>query len=198
MVSEQSYVLCSVLGMPVAKKGFLGNYSSFIFYVLVGVLVGGSLLGLQLRCMNNDQNSFVSSYCLSDNHSRAIVSAIMTVACSLMTVALVDCICSFRTSKLSTGIEEGVYVALGSMDRKYCLRCMRTRWWAVILLVLLLLRGPGLVSALFSHLFYNMHLQCSCTPVTDVLDNAELCTWRLHPLHNTFYPTAAACLTQCC
>ena len=69
-----------------------------------------------------------------------------------MWTALVDVICSFRTARLSDGTQEGAYVALGSMDYKYCWRCLKTRWCALISLLVFLAYGPGMLQTVFSAL----------------------------------------------
>lgn len=116
--------------MAAAKRLFLKAYGTFMIYACGAIALAGILLGLQLRCMNETQNSFVEEYCLSDNNMRAVVAAVLTVTVWLMWTALADVICSFRTARLSVGIQEGAYVALGSMNYKYCWRCLKTRWCA--------------------------------------------------------------------
>lgn len=155
--------------MAAAKDGFPRAYLSFILYGCGGFLLACSLVGLQLGCLNNDQDSFVESYCFSDSNSRAMVSAIFTVIVWLMGVGFVTAVCSFRTAKLSTGIGEGVYVALGSMDLKYCWRSLRTRWWAIMLLLLLLSYGPGGLQALFSALIQTVPVYVALSSSTAVV-----------------------------
>lgn len=138
--------------MAVAKRLFLKAYGTFVCYVCGAIALAGVLLGLQLGCMNNSQNSFVDQYCLSDNNMRAVVATVLTVTIWFMWTALVDVICSFRTARLSDGIEEGAYVALGSMDYKYCWRCLKTRWCALILLLVFLAYGPGMLQTVLSAL----------------------------------------------
>lgn len=138
--------------MAVAKRLFLKAYGTYLSYVCGAMALACILLGLQLGCMNKTQNSFVEKYCLTDNHMRAVVATVLTVTVWLMWTALVDVICSFRTARLSDGIEEGAYVALGSMNYKYCWRCLKTRWCALILLLVLLAYGPGMLQTVLSAL----------------------------------------------
>lgn len=121
-----------------------------MIYVCGAIALAGIFLGLQLGCMNKTQNSFVEEYCLSDNNMRAVVATVLTVTVWLMWTALADVICSFRTARLSVGIQEGAYVALGSMTFKYCWRCLKTRWCALVLLLVLLSYGPGMLQTVLS------------------------------------------------
>lgn len=136
--------------MAAAKRLFLKAYGAFLIYVCGAIALAGILLGLQLSCMNKTQNSFVEEYCLSDNNMRAVVATVLTVTVWLMWTALADVICSFRTARLSVGIQEGAYVALGSMNYKYCWRCLKTRWCALVLLLVFLSYGPGMLQTVLS------------------------------------------------
>ncbi|KAL3156360.1 hypothetical protein ABBQ38_000675 [Trebouxia sp. C0009 RCD-2024] len=167
--------------MAVAKRLFLKAYGTFVCYVCGAIALAGVLLGLQLGCMNNSQNSFVDQYCLSDNNMRAVVATVLTVTIWFMWTALVDVICSFRTARLSDGIEEGAYVALGSMDYKYCWRCLKTRWQGFISVVDI---KDGDSSNAIRHSETTATLETTCPPpqylpglFTDYINSSTIVLW---------------------
>lgn len=64
--------------------------------------------------MNSRTNDFIDSYCLDDNKMRAVVSSILTLIIFTTAEALSNAVKSFRTCRLSDGINEGVFVAMAS------------------------------------------------------------------------------------
>ena len=135
---------------PGAKKTCLHRCRWLIAYVFGVLGMSAALIAVQQGCMHNRVNSFTTGYCLSENNMRAVVSALVTVMVWLVGLALSDAICSYRTAQLSHGISEGLYVALGSKDLKYCWKCLRTRWFLVVIAVLSLSYGPSWLQTVLS------------------------------------------------
>ena len=81
---------------------------------------------------------------------RAVVSALVTVLTGIWSVALSDAVCSYRTARLSLGISEGLYVALGSKDHAYCWKTLKSRWWWLMAVVLPLTYGPQALQTVLS------------------------------------------------
>ena len=125
------------------KYDFCRQYGSFLLY---GALVTGFVAGLvvlQQLCMNNDDDAFVSSVCLSDSNTRVILAAIITVIIALLNRAVTDAIGAYRVAQLASGINEGVYIAMGSTNPYYRLRALKTPWWAVMALFILVSHSPA-------------------------------------------------------
>ena len=130
------YTYCPLFPRMARKYGFCMQYGSFILYTaLVSGLVAGLVL-LQELCMNNDDDTFVSSVCLSDSNMRAIVAAFLTVIIALLNRAVTDAVAAYRVAQLAQGINEGVYIAMGSNNPYYRLRALGTQWWAVMALLI--------------------------------------------------------------
>ena len=118
------------------KYGFCRQHGLFILYSGLVAGLGAALLTLQQLCMSNGDNAFVSSVCMSDSNTRALIAAILTGIISTMNRATVDAINAYRVAQLSSGIAEGVYVAMGSANPFYRFRSLATRWWLVMLIII--------------------------------------------------------------
>ena len=125
------------------KYGFCRQHGLFILYAGLVAGLGAGLLALQQLCMSNGDNAFVSSVCMSDRDTRALIAAILTGIISVMNRAVVDAIGAYRVAKFSDGIEEGVYIAMGSPNPFYRFRSLGTRWWAVMLIIILSGHAPA-------------------------------------------------------
>jgi len=125
------------------KYGFCRLHGLFILYSGVVAGLGAGLLTLRELCMSNGDNAFVSSVCMSDSNTRALIAAILTGIISVMNRAVVDAIGAYRVAQLSDGIEEGVYIAMGSANPFYRFRSMGTRWWSIMLIIILSGHAPA-------------------------------------------------------
>lgn len=88
--------------------------------------------------MNATTNDFVDFYCLSDNKMRAAVSLVLVVMVFTMKESLIRAVKSFRTYKMNTGINEGVFIAMAS-GFSYRIRAMKDKKWTFVILAVFLL-----------------------------------------------------------
>ena len=100
--------------MATAKKAFISYAWLRVCAVVVNALLSALLVFVRYKCMSNKTNDTVESYCAEDNNMRAVVSAIISAIIFTIALALSSAVNSFRTYKLVTGINEGVFVAMGS------------------------------------------------------------------------------------
>ncbi len=125
------------------KYGICRQHGLFILYSGLVAGLGAGLLTLRELCMSNGDNAFVSSVCMSDSNTRALIAAILTGIISVMNRAVVDAIGAYRVAMLSDGIEEGVYIAMGSPNPFYRFRSLGTRWWSIMLIIILSGHAPA-------------------------------------------------------
>jgi hypothetical protein len=85
--------------------------------------------------MNSRTNDFVDSYCLDDNKMRAVVTLVLTVMIFTTAAMLSNASNSFRTCRLSDGINEGVFVAITS-GLTYRIKSIRRRGLGLIILII--------------------------------------------------------------
>ena len=130
------------------KKGcFSVSYKYMAYVAAVAVLCAG-LVVLQHYCMNHREGAFVDGYCLTDSHMRAVLAAILTVIGLVLTSAISSAVESYRSGKLATGINEGVYIALVSQSVKYRLHALVTPWAAVVMVTILCTNAPNSIQTL--------------------------------------------------
>lgn len=121
------------------KKTYCAVHAALVIF---NVLCCTALIVLQNRCLNAQTDDFVESYCLSDNRMRAVVSFVLGILILIIAASLSRAVKSFRTYKLMSGINEGVFIALLS-GFGYRLRAIRMKkWTAAILAVVLFQIGP--------------------------------------------------------
>ena len=114
----------------------------FVAYMVVVSSLCAGLVVLQHYCMNHRDGDFITSYCLTDTHMRTVLAAVLTILGLVLTAAVASAVEAFRTAKLATGINEGVYIALGSQNAQYQMRAIFTPWWAVMIVILLAVNAP--------------------------------------------------------
>ena len=135
------------------KQSFLLLHSSFLVCMtLVGVM-GVGLTVFQQVCLNNRDYTFLAGgTCMSDSRSRALLAAAFTVMTAIISRSIGKAAVAFRTAKLSTGIPEGGYIALGASAQgtRYIARAIKCgRGWAMpVLLVMLAAHSQSLVQTL--------------------------------------------------
>ena len=135
------------------KQGFLLLHASFLVCIALAGIIGAGLMVFQQLCLNNPNNTFLTGHtCMSDSHSRALLAAAFTVMTAIISQSVSKTAVAYRTAKLSTGIPEGVYVALGTnaLGSKYIIGAMKCgRAWAVpVLLILLAAHSQNFVQTL--------------------------------------------------
>ena len=130
------------------KTNTVHPLSKFAAYVAAICVVCVSFAVLQLKCMNNQNDTFVSNYCLSDTNTRTIIAAILTVAGFIIKCAVADASNAYRTAHLNTGINEGVYIATVSTSIKYQLSSLRTSWILPMTIILFCVYAPGSLQTL--------------------------------------------------
>ena len=124
------------------KQGFFLVHAAFLICIALAGIVGASLIVFQQLCLNNPDNTFLThGTCLSDSHSRALLAAAFTIMTAVISASIGKAAVAFRTAKLSTGVPEGVYIALGTngLGSKYIAGAIRHgRAWAVPVLLMML------------------------------------------------------------
>ncbi len=78
------------------------------------ILCSSVVVILQQKCMNSKTNDFVDSYCLDDNRMRAVITFVLILIILATAKMLSSAVNSFRTCRLSSGINEGLFVAMAS------------------------------------------------------------------------------------
>ena len=121
----------------------------FISSITGAFLLSAGFMVLQQLCMNHASMTFVNSTCLSDSHTRTLVSVYLTASAFFLTTVVSAAVNAYRVAQLQRGIEEGVYIAMTpSAPYKYQVRAMNTRWWLAIAAVLALSNAPGWIQPL--------------------------------------------------
>ncbi len=77
-----------------AKKEI--NVRSYLIYVIFGSALSAILLTVRYTCMDNEDSSFVGSYCTSDNYMRTVISSILTICVYFIGLAFGDTIDSLE------------------------------------------------------------------------------------------------------
>ena len=132
----------------VRKRGcFSVSYMYTVYMVAVTSMCAG-LVVLQHFCMNHRDGDFVDSYCLTDSSMRAVLATILTAIVLLLTSLVSSAVESYRSMKLATGINEGVYIAMASQSIKYRVRALFTRWAGAVILIVLCTNAPNLIQTL--------------------------------------------------
>ena len=126
---------------------FTVSHKYILFMAAVASLCAG-LVVLQHFCMNHKSGDFVNSYCLTDSHMRTVLAAILTVVGLILTSAVMNAVESYRTAKLASGINEGVYIAMASQSVKYRLHALFTPWAPAVLLIILCSNAPNSIQTL--------------------------------------------------
>ena len=126
---------------------FFVSYKYMFYMVAVASLCAG-LVVLQHFCMNHKDGDFVTNYCLADSHMRAVLAAILTIIGLVLTSSVASAVESYRSAKLASGINEGVYIAMASQSVKYHLQALLTSWGPVMMLVILCTNAPNAIQTL--------------------------------------------------
>ena len=114
----------------------------FVAYIGVVSSLCAGLVVLQHYCMDHRAGDFITGYCLTDTHMRTVLAAVLTILGLVLTAAVTSAVEAFRTARLAFGINEGVYIAIASQNAQYQIRAIFTRWWAVMLVILLAINAP--------------------------------------------------------
>lgn len=138
--------------MAQKKESFISYCWEPICVALLVLLCNVVLIMLQRLCMSSRTNDFVDSYCLRDKNMRAVVSACLTVIIFALARLVSRTIRSFRTWRLVHGINEGVFIAVGS-GVTYRLRSIAKggTWALVVILIIFIEYVPE-----FSQTFANV------------------------------------------
>jgi hypothetical protein len=124
------------------KDGFFHLHASVLVCIALAGIIGAGLMVFQQLCLNNTNNTFLTGHtCMSDSQSRALLAAALTIMTTIISQSVSKAAVAFQTAKLSTGIPEGVYVALGTnaLWSKYIIGALNCgRAWAVPILLMLL------------------------------------------------------------
>ncbi len=115
---------------------------SFVANALLVSFLSAGLVVLQHFCMTHNDGDFVDSYCLTDTKLRTVIAAILTIMGVALTAAVSSAVEAYRTMRLANGINEGVYIAMGSQNIHYQLRAMSTKWAPVMLVIILAFKAP--------------------------------------------------------
>ena len=110
------------------------GYELFV-YLLVNCLLVSIFVVLRYECMDAKENTFKTSYCLSDSHMRTLLSAILTVITYSLCAAIFDFVRYLRVMTLKAGVDEGVYITLATSNPLYFARACLTRWFLIIYMV---------------------------------------------------------------
>ena len=122
---------------------------AFIASMAGAFVLSAGFIILQQLCMNHATNAFVDSTCLTDSHTRVLVSVYLTASAYLLIKVVFAAVNAYRVAQLQRGIEEGVYIAMTpTAPYKFQARAMATRWWPAIAVVLALQHAPGLLQPL--------------------------------------------------
>ncbi len=105
--------------------------------VVSNVLLCIALILLQNRCLNARTDDFVESYCVSDNRMRAVVSFVLAILIFNLAASLIRAVKSFRTYRMMSGINEGVFIAMLS-GFNYRLMAIKKRMWTAAILAVML------------------------------------------------------------
>ena len=132
------------------KYGWFKLQAPFLANISIMLLIGAGLIVFQQLCLNNPDSTFLSGdVCLADSNSRALIAAALTVSTAVISKSVQRTAVAFRTAKLSSGIPEGVFVALGSnaLWNSYIVRAVisRGRWAAPVTLFVLALHSQNVV-----------------------------------------------------
>ena len=131
------------------KYSFRKLYMPFILYMAGALGLSAGFLVLQQLCMNHNSHSFVDSTCLSDSHTRTLVSVYLTASAYFLISVISAAVNAYRVAQLQRGIEEGVYIAMTpTAPYSYQARAMSTRWWPAIAVMLALQYAPGWIQPL--------------------------------------------------
>ena len=130
------------------KSGCLSVSYVFIVHMMAVALSCAGLVVLQHFCMNHRDRDFVDGYCLTDSHMRAVLAAILTAVGLVLSSAVSSSVESYRSAKLATGINEGVYIAMASQSLMYRLYALSTPWAAAVALVVFATNAPNSIQTL--------------------------------------------------
>ena len=106
--------------------------------VTLNVALCLALILLRNRCLNARTDEFVEFYCLSDNRTRALVSFVLAILIFNVAASLVRAVKSFRTYRMISGINEGVFVAILSGFRYRIRAVIKQPMWAAAILAVML------------------------------------------------------------
>lgn len=133
------------------KQSILSYCGAPLCALVINIVCSIILVVLQSKCMNHKENSFVDSYCMNDNSMRAVVSLVLVAMVIAIAYTLSSAVRSFRTYKLLTGINEGIFVAMGS-GICYRIRSLTQNKWACIIIGIVLLEFVPLLSQILANL----------------------------------------------
>ena len=133
--TSETYAVYDIMAR--SKQSFKTYSAVHAALVIFNILCCTALIVLQNRCMNAQTHDFVDSYCLSDNRMRAVVSSMLAVLILILAASLSRAVKSFRTYKMMSGINGGVFIALSS-GFTYRLRAIRMKKWTAAILAVLL------------------------------------------------------------
>ena len=137
----------AVRGMA-RKSGWFSATYKYMFELAAVVCLCSALVALQRRCMNVGAGDFVTGYCLSNSHMRALLAAILTVVGLIITSMVTSAVEAYRSAKLASGINEGVYIAMASQSVKYRCRALLTAWGPAMMLIILCTNAPNAIQTL--------------------------------------------------
>jgi len=79
---------------------------------------------------------------------RTLISAILTIITYSLYAAIYDSIKYYKIMKLDKGINEGIYITLGSKHPLYIIKSLSTKWFYLIIIIAAVLTGQFLVQPL--------------------------------------------------
>ena len=129
------------------EKWFFVSYKYMLYVAAVASMCAG-LVVLQHYCMNHRDGDFVTGYCLTDSHMRAVLAAILTIVGLVLTSSMTSAVEAYRSAKLASGINEGVYIAMSSHSVKYRLQALLTPWGPAVMFIILCTNAPNSIQTL--------------------------------------------------
>ena len=127
------------------KDKCLSVSSDFVLYMTAVAFLSAGLVVLQHFCMNHGDGDFITGTCHLETHMGSFVAGFLTLFTIAMASLIASTIEAYRSMKLSSGITEGVYIAMGSSSpfiSPYQLRALRTPWAPAMLLIILCTMAP--------------------------------------------------------